>query len=65
MLRTMLSFTLLLPAKAVQNSFYVDDGLTGTDSVEVAIEIRVQLQALFNKGGFLLHKWNSSELVIL
>ncbi len=54
-----------LAAKAVENSFYADDGLTGADSVKEAIELHVQLQALFNKGGFLLRKWNSSELAVL
>ena len=37
-------------------SFYVDDGLTGADSVPEAIELQRQLQDLFNKGGFLLRK---------
>ena len=54
-----------LAAKAVENSFYVDDGLTGADSIEGAIDLYVQLQALFNKGGFLLRKWNSSEMAVL
>ena len=54
-----------LAAKAVENSFYVDDGLTGADSVEGAIELHVQLQSLFSKGGFLLRKWNSSEPAVL
>ena len=33
----------------LENSFYVDDGLTGADSIEGAIDLYVQLQALFNK----------------
>ena len=45
-----------LAARAVDESFYVDDGLTGADSTEAAIELQKQL---FSKGGFLLHRWNS------
>ena len=51
--------------RVVDESFYVDDGLTGTDSVDKAIEVHNQLQSLFGEGGFLLHKWNSSELRVL
>ena len=50
-----------LTAKAVDESFYVDDGLTGADSTKEAIEIQKQLQDLFSQGGFLLRKWNSSD----
>ena len=49
-----------LAAKAVTEDFYVDDGLTGADSVEEAITLQCQLQEMFQKGGFLLRKWNSS-----
>ena len=51
--------------RVVDESFYVDDGLTGADSVDKAIEVHNQLQSLFSEGGFLLHKWNSSELRVL
>ena len=49
-----------LAAKAVKEDFYVDDGLTGADSVEEAIALQHQLQEMFQKGGFLLRKWSSS-----
>ena len=52
-------------AKVVEDSFYVDDGLTGADSIQDAIELQKQLQELFTKGGFLLRKWNSSEPAVL
>lgn len=45
----------------MKESFYVDDGLTGADSVEVAIRLHKELQNLFSCGGFLLRKWNSSS----
>ena len=54
-----------LAAQAVEDSFYVDDGLTGADSVEKAVELHIQLQSLFGKAEFLLRKWNSSELEVL
>ena len=33
-----------LAANAVNDSFYVDDGLTGADSIEQAMELQKQLQ---------------------
>ena len=41
---------------AINESFYVDDDLSGADSVEEAIEMRTQLQDLFAEAGFLLNK---------
>ena len=52
-------------AKAVDDAFYVDDGITGADSVPEAVELHHQLQALFAKAGLLLRKWNSSEPMVL
>ena len=52
-------------AVAVEKAFYVDDGLTGADSIEKAVELQRQLQDLFSRGGFLLCKWNSSEPSVL
>ena len=54
-----------LAVKAVEESFYVDDGLTGAETIEGAIELQVQLQDLFARAGFLLRKWNSSESAVL
>ena len=60
-------FTLkyLLSSRMVNESFYVDDCLTGADSIEGVMEVHNQLQDLFDKAGFLLRKWNSSEPVVL
>ena len=44
------------PAAAIQRCFYVDDGLTGADSVEEAIDLKQQLQDLFAQGCF---NWRS------
>lgn len=50
-----------LAVKAVCDSFYVDDGLAGADSINKAIALQKELQELFNRGNFLLRKWNSSS----
>ena len=47
-----------LASKAVEHAFYVDDGVTGADSVEETVELHQQLQSLFSESCFLLHKWN-------
>ena len=54
-----------LAAQAVKKSFYVDDCLTGEDTIPAAIELQSQLSDLFNVGGFLLRKWNASESAVL
>lgn len=54
-----------LAAKAVDDAFYVDDGLTRADSVEEAITLQKQLQELFSCGGFVLRKWNSNHPRVL
>ena len=54
-----------LAAKLVDESFHVDDCLTGADTVEQAIETHQQLQELFSKAEFLLRKWNSSSPAVL
>ena len=59
------TFQYPLAVKAVNESFYVDDGLTGTDSIEEAIELQGHIQSLFSQAGFTLHKWNSSETHVL
>ena len=54
-----------LASKAVHQNFYVDDGLTGADSISEAIVLQTQLQELFAKAEFLLRKWNTSILEVL
>lgn len=54
-----------LAAKAVQDSLYVDDGLTGSNSVDKAITLQKDLQELFIRGKFLLCKWNSNSQEVL
>lgn len=44
-----------MASEAVQESFYVDDCLSGADSVEEATKLQRELHNLFRKGSFLLH----------
>ena len=62
-----LDFALQYPqaAIAVEKSFYVDDGLTGANSIEEAVELQMELQELFSQGNFLLRKWNSNRPAVL
>ena len=54
-----------LAAEVVDESFYVDDCLTGANSVEEGIKLQRQLQNLFSEANFLLRKWNSSNPDVL
>ena len=53
-----------LAAKAVSES-YIDDGLTGADSIEEVIRLQRGVQGLFTHAVFLLGKWNLSDLEVL
>ena len=55
----------LLAVQAVKKSLYVDECLTGEDTVPAAIELQSQLSNLFTEGGFFLQKWNASESTVL
>ena len=48
-------------AAVALESFYVDDGLVGAESVQDAIRLREALQKLFSLGGFTLRKWKASS----
>ncbi|XP_062715106.1 uncharacterized protein LOC134291407 [Aedes albopictus] len=52
-------------AKVVRKDFYVDDLLTGTDSIEEGKALATELISLTNSAGFTLRKWssNSAELM--
>ena len=52
-------------ADVVQQSFYVDDCLTGSDSTEGAITLHRELHELLARGGFLLRKWNTNSPSVL
>ena len=40
--------------------FYVDDGLTGGNTIQEVRDLQRQLQELFAQKGFVLHKWKTS-----
>ncbi|XP_058810258.1 uncharacterized protein LOC131675343 [Phymastichus coffea] len=48
-------------AEVLKNDFYMDDLLTGTDTLEAALELKQQLTDLLKLAGFKLHKWASNE----
>ncbi|XP_026740756.1 uncharacterized protein LOC113503136 [Trichoplusia ni] len=50
-----------LAAAKVLNNFYMDDLMTGCDSIEEGVEICKQMMELLEKGGFTLQKWNSNN----
>lgn len=54
-----------LAAKAVKESFYVGDGLSSVETKQEVISLHHQLQDLFNRGGFKLHKWDSNSPKVL
>ena len=52
-------------AKTIKESFYVDDCLVGTDTVEEAVSLRAELNQLLQKGRMTLRKWRSSSEEVL
>ena len=54
-----------LAAKVVKESFYVDDGLPSVETKQEAIQLHHELNDLFNRGGFKLHKWDSNSREVL
>ena len=51
----------LKAADVVETSLFVDDCLTGAESVDKVIDLHQKLVALLTKGGFILCKLNSSD----
>ncbi|XP_055614980.1 uncharacterized protein LOC129761290 [Toxorhynchites rutilus septentrionalis] len=52
-------------AHVLREDFYIDDALSGADTIHDAVDIQLQLQLLLCKGGFAIHKWcsNSDEFL--
>ncbi|XP_058827602.1 uncharacterized protein LOC131687527 [Topomyia yanbarensis] len=50
---------------ALKKGFYVDDFIGGAQTVEEAIQLRIELGELLEKGGFALRKWTSNRLEVL
>ncbi|XP_055543581.1 uncharacterized protein LOC129729124 [Wyeomyia smithii] len=49
-----------LGAKAVDEDFYMDDFLSGADTIKEAIQLQKEVQALLAEGGLDLRKWCSN-----
>ncbi|XP_063363671.1 uncharacterized protein LOC134652418 [Cydia amplana] len=49
-------------SKMIKEDFYVDDLMSGCDTIEQAIEANNQLQEVMRKGGFQLKKWSSNSV---
>ncbi|KAH1021885.1 hypothetical protein HUJ04_011369 [Dendroctonus ponderosae] len=54
-----------LASKALLNNTYVDNILTGSDTIEDAINLKHELISLLNLRSFSLHKWCANESSIL
>lgn len=54
-------------ARVVKNDFYIDDCLTGADSVDEALVLSREVEHILRNGGFELCKWSSNcqELIQL
>ena len=52
-------------AKILKSSFYMDDLLTGADTMEEAIKIQNEVTAILKSAGFTLRKFASNEPMIL
>lgn len=54
-----------LGAPTLKNDFYVDDGMSGSDSLMTAIEMQRQLTQLLLEAGFRLRKWSANHSKLL
>lgn len=52
-------------AAILETSFYMDDLLCSTDSIQSAIKLKKDLTKLLKSGGFNLRKWSSNEAQLL
>ncbi|XP_062541793.1 uncharacterized protein LOC134209775 [Armigeres subalbatus] len=54
-----------LAARIIRVDCYIDDVISGADTVEEAVESQRQIQQLLARGGFLVHKWSSNTSEVL
>ena len=52
-------------AQAVLESFCVDDGLTGANSIDETIQLQKDLHLLLSGTGFTLRKWKTKKATTL
>ena len=48
-------------AKAVLNDFYMDDFISGAQTIEEALELQRQIIGILKSGGFEIRKWSSNS----
>lgn len=54
-----------LAANSIQTGIYIDDVITGANTLHEALELQQELIHLFQKGGFELRKWTSNCQAVL
>ena len=59
------SYTFPRASEIIKTHFYVDDLLTGAETIEEAIIIRDEIIKVLSKGGFNIRQWASNEQQIL
>ncbi|XP_062704131.1 uncharacterized protein LOC134286522 [Aedes albopictus] len=52
-------------SKVVEEDVYIDDVVSGADTIEQAVQLRSDLTDMLNSGGFPVHKWCASDAAIL
>ncbi|XP_066585567.1 uncharacterized protein [Prorops nasuta] len=52
-------------SKIIKEHLYVDDLLTGANTIEEARSLRNEIITLLSKGGFTIHQWSSNEPAII
>ncbi|XP_063636148.1 uncharacterized protein LOC134806757 [Cydia splendana] len=50
-----------LASKTIKEDFFMDDLMTGSDTVQVAVDVAKQITEILKKGGFALQKWASNS----
>lgn len=54
-----------LASSRIKRDFYVDDLLTGADTLSQAIELQKQINFILNSGGFQLAKWACNDINLI
>ena len=54
-----------LAAQVIADDFYVDDMITGADTIEEALKLRAKVSSALDKVGFHLRKWCSSSKEVI
>ncbi|XP_061719306.1 uncharacterized protein LOC133526630 [Cydia pomonella] len=54
-----------MAAPRVHKEFYMDDLMTGSETIEEGLHLYKEMKGLLNEGGFLLQKWASNKLELL